>query len=267
MTINVDSELTGLNPGATAASQDDARPPRRELDRLGLFLDLDGTLAPIAETPGQAYIPPPTLVLLRQLYGACKGALAIVSGRDAPDIERMLSPLTLPYAALHGAHFKGPDGTVERSAINQAALADIVNTLTREAAAMPGTLLERKALSVAFHYRHAPHLAERVQASVARALAYHHRSFEAQKGKMVVEIKPKGVNKGAAITRFMAEAPFRNRTPLMAGDDLTDESAFAVVNALGGISIKVGSGPTQAHSRLPDPQALRDWLAELQTAK
>ncbi len=58
--------------------------------------------------------------------------------------------------------------------------------------------------------------------------------------------KPRGVNKGEAITAFMQEAPLSGE-PVFVGDDLTDEAGFSVVNRLGGMSVKVGAGETQAH--------------------
>ncbi|MBF6618093.1 trehalose-phosphatase [Pollutimonas thiosulfatoxidans] len=266
MTVDPKLGPAAGGPGATVSAQPDMTPPRHPLTKLALFLDLDGTLAPIANTPNQACVPSTTLVLLRHLHNACNGAVAIISGRDAPDIDRMLSPLTLPCAALHGAHVRNTQGQVKRVAIDHDALTGIASALARDAASMPGTLLERKALSVAFHYRNAPHLAAQVQASVLRALAHHGHSFDLQKGKMVVEIKPRGVSKGTAVSAFMSTPPFSGRMALMAGDDLTDESAFAAVNAMDGITIKIGGGPTQARSRLPNPEALRAWLASLPSA-
>lgn len=84
-----------------------------------------------------------------------------------------------------------------------------------------------------------------------------------QLGKCVVEIKPRGVNKGEAITAFMQEAPFAGREPVFVGDDLTDEAGFSVVNQLQGMSVKVGAGETQAHWRLADAAAVRTWLQHL----
>ena len=85
-------------------------------------------------------------------------------------------------------------------------------------------------------------------------------------GHCVVEVKPRAVSKGHALQAFMQEAPFRGRSPLVIGDDVTDEDAFVAAQALGGIGVKVGPGPTQARHRLEDPSAVLEWLAGLADA-
>jgi trehalose 6-phosphate phosphatase len=81
-----------------------------------------------------------------------------------------------------------------------------------------------------------------------------------QAGKMVVEVKPKGADKGAALRRAMTRPPFAGRRPVFAGDDATDEDAIAAALALGGVGIKVGAGETRAALRAEDPAAFRRWL-------
>src|SRR6266853_224354 len=81
-----------------------------------------------------------------------------------------------------------------------------------------------------------------------------------QSGKMVMEIKPSGKDKGTAIEEFLAEAPFRDRLPVFIGDDLTDEFGFELINRVGGCSVKVGEGSSAAHWRLPNADAVRAWL-------
>ena len=78
-----------------------------------------------------------------------------------------------------------------------------------------------------------------------------------QPGKMLLEVRPDGRDKGTAIRDFMAERPFEGRCPVFVGDDRTDEHGFALINAVGGWSIKVGAGPTCARYRLPDVAAVR----------
>jgi trehalose 6-phosphate phosphatase len=82
-----------------------------------------------------------------------------------------------------------------------------------------------------------------------------------QRGKRVVELNPAGRDKGAAVLAFMRETPFRGRTPVFVGDDLTDEYGFQTVNALGGVSVKVGRGATAAAMRVRDVRSVWDWLA------
>ena len=84
-----------------------------------------------------------------------------------------------------------------------------------------------------------------------------------QRGKYVMELKPTGQDKGTAVAAIMREPPFRGRVPVYLGDDATDEHAFAVVNALGGHSIKVGRGASRARWRLSDVAAVRAWLSRL----
>ncbi len=81
-------------------------------------------------------------------------------------------------------------------------------------------------------------------------------------GKRIVEIKPAGKDKGVAVLEFMREAPFKGRTPVFVGDDVTDEYGFATVNRLRGLSVKVGPERTAARWRLRDVAAVRAWLAQ-----
>jgi trehalose 6-phosphate phosphatase len=85
-------------------------------------------------------------------------------------------------------------------------------------------------------------------------------------GKMVCELKPPSVDKGRAIAAFLAEPPFAGRLPVFAGDDVTDEPGFVTINQRGGVSIRIGGGPTAAAFGCPDVRALHTWLRELLVA-
>ncbi len=79
-------------------------------------------------------------------------------------------------------------------------------------------------------------------------------------GKMVLEAKPDHVNKGYAISRLMGAEPFAGRIPVFAGDDRTDEDGFEVVNALKGVTIKIGSGESRAKYRVASVEEFLVWL-------
>jgi trehalose 6-phosphate phosphatase len=134
------------------------------------------------------------------------------------------------------------------------------DALAAFAADRPGVVLEDKGIALALHYRLAPEHAAAARVAVARALDALGPLFEIQQGKMVLEIKPRGADKGRAIEQYMSEPPFLGRVPVFAGDDLTDERGFAVVNAMGGYSVKVGDAPSCAHWRLADVGQVLDWL-------
>jgi trehalose 6-phosphate phosphatase len=134
------------------------------------------------------------------------------------------------------------------------------------AAGHPGVLIEDKALTLAAHYRLAPAAGSTLGALVERLAADSGGALAIQRGKMVFELRPAGKDKGTAIAEFLDEAPFRGRTPVFLGDDLTDEYGFSIVNGRGGVSVKVGDGPTEAAARLPDVDAVRAWLERLAPA-
>ena len=115
-------------------------------------------------------------------------------------------------------------------------------------------------------YRLAPGAGPALEALVARLAAKCGGALAIQRGKMVFELRPAGKDKGTAIAEFLDEPPFRGRIPVFLGDDLTDEYGFGVVNGRGGVSVKVGEGPTEATSRLPDVDAVRTWLERLAAA-
>ncbi|MPS53108.1 trehalose-phosphatase [Alcaligenaceae bacterium SAGV3] len=234
-----------------------------DLARCALFLDLDGTLAPIASGPETASVPSSTIALLRRLAPATDGALAVVSGRTIETVDRLLHPLRVPVAGLHGAQWRGPDGQVSAVPMDRERAARLLARLRAIAAGHAGTRVEDKDISFAIHYRQAPGRESRIRREVAEAAAAFEPDYVLQFGKMVAEVRPRGADKGNAIERFMAIAPFSSRLPVMAGDDLTDEAAFATVARLGGVSIKIGGGDTSASWRLSDPAALAGWLDSL----
>ena len=228
-----------------------------------VFLDLDGTVLDLAATPDRVRVDSDVAALLPALAAHRDGAFALITGRAIADVDRLFPELALPIAGQHGCERRGADGVVHGLSV-VGNLAELRVALGRLVARHDGLLLEDKGATLAIHYRLAPRLAgyvhRTVRAEVALAAAAG-ANWCLQRGKRLVEVKPDGRDKGTAILEFMAEAPFRGRRPVFAGDDLTDEFGFAAVERLGGWAVKVGPGATRAHYRLPDVNAVREWLA------
>jgi len=241
------------------------QPEAQDLDpaATALFLDIDGTLLEIAETPSSVHVEPETVALLGRLQATLGGALALISGRPIADIDRLFAPLTLPVAGQHGMERRDSTGALHRHDSPLAALDRLRGQITGFAAEAPGLLVEDKGSSIAFHYRRAPLLGSRVRDFLEQALREMDDGLGLQAGKMVLEVKPAGRDKGTAIAEFMAEAPFLGRLPAFLGDDVTDEFGFEVVAGLGGYPIKIGAGATGAPWRLDSVPATRAWLARL----
>jgi trehalose 6-phosphate phosphatase len=224
------------------------------------FLDLDGTLLEIEETPDAVGIGPDEKRLVETLVAVAGGAVAVISGRALARIDQILAPLVLPAAGQHGAERRDAKGVRHRHRFPANVLRPVAVGIRSFAAQHQGLVFEDKGASVALHYRKAPQLARAAQAAVRDAAGPLGEAVEVQDGKMVVELKPAGCDKGKAITQFMQEAPFAGRQPVFIGDDATDEYGFRVVNAMGGHTVKVGEGPSVARWRLENPASTRAWL-------
>ncbi|MEO1281983.1 MAG: trehalose-phosphatase [Pseudomonadota bacterium] len=226
---------------------------------VAVFLDFDGTLVEIAERPDAVELLGTTRDTLECLNDITTGAVAIVTGREIDFVDTMLSPLTLPVAGVHGLMRRNAQGQVLTMPENSAFIAEASKQLVELTRMEPGLLLERKGVSLALHYRGRPEL-ETSCIETMGALVDRYPDIELKRGKMVLEAKPAGTNKGTAVVDFMSEAPFRGRVPVFAGDDVTDEDAFERVNAMGGLTIKVGDGDTAAKTRVESTAAFLTWL-------
>lgn len=229
--------------------------------KTAFFLDVDGTLLGFKTDPGAVVADHSLRLVLRNLADASDGALALVSGRAIADLDRIMAPLVLPAGGTHGADLRFADGN--REVMEGAALDGVRGLLKGFVRSRPGLTIEDKGAAIAVHFRNAPSRSDDVARFLEDAIA--DRALMVQHGNMVAEVKSSKSDKGTAITAFMRSRPFAGRTPFFVGDDLTDEHGFRVVNALGGISAKVGSGAhkTVARYALPDCAAVIALLASL----
>lgn len=232
--------------------------------RLALFLDVDGTLIELAETPHAVVVPPALKTLLNTLSVRLEGALALVSGRSVADLDALFAPLRFTASGVHGCERRDPSGCLVRPSIDTARLAVVHAELAEWIKTYPALLLENKAYALALHYRRAPELESLVRTHLVPLLNRAGGGFELHRGKFVFEIRPAGFSKREAVHAFMQAAPFAGRVPVFVGDDVTDEDGFAMVNALHGISIRVGDNhPTQARHRLANVPEVIQWLSSL----
>ncbi|MEM7021415.1 MAG: trehalose-phosphatase [Pseudomonadota bacterium] len=240
-------------------------PPELRADQIALFLDVDGTLVEIEREPGAVRVPTQLHTVLDQLGAATEEALALVSGRSIEQLDRLFAPLQLSAAGLHGLERRNLRSGVVRIEPDAGVFVPARTSLEAFAARHEGVLLEDKGLTLALHYRKAPECRAEAERLVEAAVAESEGQLVLLAGKMVLELKPPGADKGRAITAFMEESPFRGRLPVFAGDDVTDEAGFAAINHLGGVSIRIGpdSPSTAARYGLRDVNSMQDWLFDL----
>lgn len=224
-----------------------------------LFLDFDGTLAPIAETPDGVIVDQDLLALLGQLRDALDGRLAIVSGRSIATL-RELGFGNFLLAGTHGLEFAPPGAPIEAPP-RRPAIDEVEAAFHAFAEDKPGMLVERKSISVGLHFRGAPQWG--VQAGeIAHELAQR-LGLAVQPGKMLYELRPGGADKGSAVHKLMMREPMAGGTPVFIGDDVTDEEGFAAARELGGTGILVGPRrKTLAAFSLEQVAAVRHYLAQ-----
>jgi trehalose 6-phosphate phosphatase len=237
-------------------------PSIADLGAYCIFLDFDGTLVGIADRPDDVRIDPALLHVIEALRDKVGRALALVSGRDIHVIDRLLYPLVLPVAGVHGLQRRDAAGKLHSPMIDR----DVVEAIAARVEAAfplePGVVIERKTGAVAIHFRLRPDFEKQCHA-LAHKIVGGAPDLHMITGKMVCEIRLQGNDKGGVIATFLEERPFKGRRPIFIGDDVTDESGFIAVNACGGVSIKIGEGPTAAIYRVANIAELRRWLEVL----
>ncbi len=257
------SKASGAAAASAAAGEG---PPLADPRRDALFLDYDGTLVALAPTPDAAVADAELRSLLEALDRRWGGAVALVSGRRVADLDGFLDPLRLTVAGLHGLEVRLRDGRELDLGEAGAALERAKVELRALQERIPGTLVEDKRLTVAFHFRGAPAAEPEAQALAARLVEASGGGLQLLHGKMVVELLPAGRDKGKAILDLLGTAGFEGRRPVFVGDDVTDEAGFSATNERGGISVRVGTRDddrgrgTAARWRLDDVGATRGWL-------
>jgi trehalose 6-phosphate phosphatase len=236
----------------------------RQLDRFAVLLDIDGTLLDLAPTPREVWVPPDLATTLNRLLEKTSGALALVSGRSLNDIDLIFAPELFPAVGGHGAEMRlSSDGEAVASHAPPMDK-ELKRRLAAIARLSPGILLEDKGYSLALHYRLAPHAEKAIYEAVSLIRAdLPNAPIEVMPGKCVCEIKPSGFDKASGVTELMTHEPFKGRRPIFIGDDVTDESVFAIMPDLRGVAFSVGRRAKGVSGYFDAPRDVREWLARL----
>lgn len=234
------------------------------LENCALLLDIDGTLLDLAATPNDVKVPRGLHKTLSELHARTDGALALVSGRSLDDIDAIFAPMMLPVVGGHGAEMR-LSGESEAVAVHAPPMdKDLKKRFSAIAQLSPGILLEDKGYSLALHYRLAPHFERTIYDAVSAIRAdLPEAPIEVLPGKSVCEIKHSGFTKASGVTELMKHEPFAGRQPIFIGDDVTDETVFAIMPALHGISFSVSRHARGVEGYFEAPVDVRDWLASL----
>jgi trehalose 6-phosphate phosphatase len=227
-----------------------------------LFLDVDGTLIELTDSPLDTFADPQLKTLLGQVAERLGGALALVSGRSIGYLDALFAPLRLPAAGLHGVERRKASGQMHGASFVDTQLNQARAAVTALVQAHPGTILEDKGRTLAVHFRMAPDREAAVREALTAIAKPLGSNYHIQEGSMVLEIKPRGFTKATAIKAFMAEPPFSGRKPVFIGDDLTDQDGFRMVEDHGGFSVAVGD-QVRGQFHLENAAAVRSWLGAI----
>lgn len=237
--------------------------PIPPLQQCALLFDIDGTLIDLAPTPDGVHVPSVLKDMLEELYERTGGALALVSGRSLSDIDAIFHPLKMPAIGGHGAEFR-----LDRGGPAIAADLRLEPQLKKRFGAIAdldsGIIVEDKGYSLALHYRLAPSC----QGAIYKALAAIRADLpaapiEVLTGKCVVEIKPSGFSKATAVRQLMTRIPYEGRHPVFIGDDVTDDTVFAIMPDLAGTAFSVGRRVVGLQGHFAAPADVRAWLSGL----
>jgi trehalose 6-phosphate phosphatase len=234
------------------------------LGQTAVLLDIDGTLLDFAPTPREVWVPPELSRTLKQLHERTSGALALVSGRSLNDIDLIFAPDQFPAVGGHGAEMRlQPDS--EAVAAHAPPLdKELKRRLAAIAKLSPGILLEDKGYSLALHYRLAPQAEKAIYEAVSLIRAeLPNAPIEVLPGKSVCEIKHSGFTKATGVLELMTHEPFIGRRPFFIGDDVTDETVFAIMPDFDGLAFSVGRRATGVAGHFGGPGDVRTFLAHL----
>ncbi|WP_456619947.1 MULTISPECIES: trehalose-phosphatase [unclassified Bradyrhizobium] len=234
------------------------------LDETAILLDIDGTLLELMPTPREVWVPPGLSETLNGLTERTAGALALVSGRSLNDIDLIFAPDVFRAVGGHGAEMRLSADSEAVAAHAPPMDKELKRRLAAIAKLSPGILLEDKGYSLALHYRLAPHAERAIFEAVSLIRAdLPNAPIEVLPGKFVCEIKHSGFTKASGVRELMKHEPFKGRRPIFIGDDVTDETVFAIMPDMNGLAFSVGRRALGVDGHFDAPSDVRAFLARL----
>jgi trehalose 6-phosphate phosphatase len=260
----MNQDLVEPVPKKTAVMADGPGSHMLPLHETALLLDIDGTLLDLAPSPNEVRVPPKLAKSLSRLLARTNGALALVSGRSLGDIDRIFAPMLFPAVGGHGAEMRI---SVESEAVASRAPpmnVDLIRRFAAIAGLNAGILVEDKGYALALHFRKAPDAEQAIYDAVSVIRAdLPNAPIEVLPGKFVCEIKHSGFTKATGVRELMTREPFKGRRPVFLGDDVTDETVFAIMPDMKGLSFSVGRRAKGVDGHFHAPRDVRAWLGRL----
>ena len=238
--------------------------------KMTFFLDYDGTLTPIVESPELAILSPDMKEIVEDL--ARIHTVAIVSGRMREDVQNLVGIKDIFYAGSHGFDIEGPGGF---SMIHQQAkktiplISLIIERLKESLNNIKGVLIEEKKFSVAVHYRKVKQLTDLsfIEETV-NSIVQEYAQLRILQGKKVFEILPDiDWDKGKAVRWIMKalDIHWKSSSVFYLGDDTTDEYAFRTIITRGTTIIVSDdvSKVSTADFQLQSPEKVKDFFEQV----
>lgn len=258
--------MAGPPPSKESQGLDALLPVAARATRAGVFLDIDGVLAPIMPRPEQAFIPEGIKALVADLTGRyC--LVATVSGRSAADALGMVGLPEVIVVGNHGLEIvtrgvKEVLGSAELLERVRRAVSQLQGDVALQAS---GVRLEDKGGSVALHTRGAKDETRAWEVAVAAAqeAATAHR-LALLPGRAVIDLRPPGITKGSAVRALVERESLE--AAVYVGDDRTDVDAFRTLRALRGegmVTVSVAVASPEAPEELTETADIAIELSEV----
>ncbi|MBL8012557.1 MAG: trehalose-phosphatase [Candidatus Omnitrophica bacterium] len=235
---------------------------------LFLFLDYDGTLTPIVETPAEAVLAPEVKAMLDRLRNSEHCHLTIVSGRALSDLRQRVGLKKIIYVGNHGFEVYGPDINWKNGYFpkSRQVFSQILDKLSKTLASMPEVLIEDKRITLSLHVRRLeadkkPLFKKSLYKTVMPYVRL--KDIHLREGKEVYELRPPVAwDKGKAVLWLLQGFHDKSVLPIYIGDDQTDEDAFIALKDIA-LTIHVGNGETTAQYSLKDTTQVKLFLAKI----